>query len=215
MTTAVEALWRVSRMLSCGGGQRKSLPPLLLFTDPTRTPEPERALAMLPRGAGIVYRAFGAANALAVGLRLARLARSRGIKFFVGADVSLAIALRADGIHLPERSLGRPGANRALHRRFMITAAAHSLPALRMARQSRVDAVVVSPVFPSFSPSAGRALGTLRFAALARVARLPVYALGGINPMSARRLLLSGAVGLAAVEALNSRPVKPADQNKA
>jgi thiamine monophosphate synthase len=31
---------------------------------------------------------------------------------------------------------------------------------------------------------------------------MPVYALGGITPASARRLTRSGAVGLAAVEAL-------------
>jgi thiamine-phosphate pyrophosphorylase len=42
----------------------------------------------------------------------------------------------------------------------------------------------------------------LRFAQLVRGARTPVYALGGVNGGTARRLMHSGAAGLAAVEAL-------------
>jgi thiamine-phosphate pyrophosphorylase len=176
---------------------------MLFFTDPRRTPDPERSLAALPRGSGIVFRGFGAPDALILGRRLARLARRRGVVFLVGADVALAVALRADGIHLPERALNRPGFNRQLLRRFMLTAAAHGLPAVRRARLSGVDAIVVSPVFPSASPSAGKPLGPMKLAELVRAAGVPVYGLGGVNPVSARRLLLSGAMGIAAVEALS------------
>ena len=176
---------------------------MLFFTDPRRTPDPERSLAALPRGSGIVFRAFGAPDALILGRRLARLARRRGVVFLVGADVALAVALRADGIHLPERALNRPGFNRQLLRRFVLTAAAHGLPAVRRARLSGVDAIVVSPVFSSASASAGKPLGPMKFAELIRAAGVPVYGLGGVNPGSARRLLLSGAMGIAAVEALS------------
>lgn len=203
MTTALEALWRVSRRLGRGARQRKSLPPMLFFTDPKRTPDPEQSLAALPRGSGIVFRAFGAPDALILGRRLARLARRRGVAFLVGADVALAVTLRADGIHLPERALGRPGFNRQLLRRFMLTAAAHDLPAVRRARLSGVDAIVVSPIFPSASASAGKPLGLMKLAELTRTAGVPVYGLGGVNAVSARRLLLSGAKGIAAVEALS------------
>jgi thiamine-phosphate pyrophosphorylase len=57
-------------------------------------------------------------------------------------------------------------------------------------------------VFESASPSAGRPLGPVRFAALARRAGLPVYALGGVRTKNAPRLLGSGAAGLAMVEGL-------------
>ena len=40
------------------GGARKSLPNLLFFTDPVRTPDPEAIARRLPRGAGVVVRAF-------------------------------------------------------------------------------------------------------------------------------------------------------------
>ncbi|MEO8811325.1 MAG: thiamine phosphate synthase [Caulobacteraceae bacterium] len=176
------------------------MPPLLFFTDPTRVVDAAAAVEALPPGAGVVFRHFGAPDAGARGRRLRAIARRRGIAFFVGADIALAVRLRADGVHLPERAAGRAGAIGALRRRFTVTAAAHSLPAILRARRAGVDAVVISPVFASASPSAGRPLGTLRFAALVRVAGVAAYALGGIAPATAPRLRRSGACGLAAVE---------------
>jgi thiamine-phosphate pyrophosphorylase len=202
MSVGLKALWRASRTLGRPRTGRKPPPTLLFFTDPVRTPHPERVLAVLPRGAGIVFRAFGAADAADVGRDLARLARHRGVRLLIGADVGLAIALRADGVHLPERAVGRRGDILRLRRRFLVTAAAHSLAAIRRARLSGVDAVVVSTVFASRSPSAGRPLGPLRFASLTRAAGLPVVALGGVNSATARRLMRSGAAGFAAIGAL-------------
>jgi thiamine-phosphate pyrophosphorylase len=174
----------------------------LFFTDPHRTPHPERVIARLPRGSAVVFRAFGAPDALSRGLALRRLARRRGVLFLVGADAALAVALRADGVHLPERLAGRAGLVRALKRRFLVTAAAHGLPAALRARRAGAEALVASPVFPSHSPSAGQALGPLAFATLVRRAGAPVYALGGVNARTARRLAGSGAAGLAAIEGL-------------
>lgn len=180
-------------------------PRLLFFTDPVRTPDPARVVASLPRGAAVVFRAFGAVDAVATGRALARLAHRRGVLMFVGADPRLAAAVGADGLHLPERLSARRGVNGALRRRFRLSAAAHGLPAARRARAAGVEAVVVSPVFPSRSPSAGRPIGALRFRTLVREVELPVYALGGVTPTTAKALKGCGAAGLAAVEGLQPR----------
>jgi thiamine-phosphate pyrophosphorylase len=156
----------------------------------------------LPRGAGVVYRAFGDPEAVRKGRRLVKAARRRGLLILAGADSGLAARIGADGVHLPERSAvlglgikrGRPT--------WIVTAAAHSEAAIVRARRSGADAVFVSPVFPSASPSAGPPLGHLRFAALTVRDGLPVFALGGINGKSARRLAWTRTAGFAAVEAL-------------
>jgi thiamine-phosphate pyrophosphorylase len=213
MVNDLEALWRAARKLGPHHRSRKALPSLLFFTDPSRTPFPEQILGRLPRGAGIVYRAFGAADAAMQARRLAALAKRHGVRFFVGADVSLAIAAGADGIHFPERLAYRPGRNGRLRKRFTLTAAAHSAAAARLARRSGVDAVVVSPVFRSASPSAGRPIGPRRFAALVRAAGAPCYALGGIDAVTIRGLSGTRAFGVAAVGALTGtltpRPAAP------
>jgi thiamine-phosphate pyrophosphorylase len=176
---------------------------MLLFTDPQRTPDPAAAAARLPRGSGVVFRAFGAADALDQGRILARLCRRRGLVLLVGADATLAARLGADGVHLPQRLAGRAGVVRTLRRRFLVTAAAHDLPAVLRARRAGAEGLVISPVFPSRSRSAGRPLGPLTLAGLVHRAKVPVYALGGVSARSARTLGLTGVVGLAAVESLS------------
>jgi thiamine-phosphate pyrophosphorylase len=171
-------------------------------TDPERTPDPLATAARLRRGSGVVFRPFGHPEALSRGPALRRLAARRGLLLWVGADPALAAALRAQGLHLPERMSRRAGDIGRWKRRFRVTAAAHSVPAAIAARRAGVEALLVSPVFASNSPSATRPLGVLGLRRIARAGRLPCYALGGVNARTARALLNSGAVGLAAVEGL-------------
>ncbi|HEV2533028.1 thiamine phosphate synthase [Phenylobacterium sp.] len=184
--------------LGRGAARRKGLPCLLFFTDPVRTPDAEAIAAGLPRGAAIVFRAFGAADAEAQGRRLRAIARARGLKLLVGADADLARRLGADGVHLPERLAAT--ARRLRRRGWIVTCAAHSLAAARRAKAAGADAVVVSAIFASDSPSAGAPIGPVRLALLVRQAGLPVYGLGGINNKTARRLKDAGLVGLAGID---------------
>ncbi len=107
-------------------------------------------------------------------------------------------------MHLPERLAHRARRIRMANPAWLVTAAAHSRAALRRAAGAGAQAVLLSPVFDSASPSAGPALGALRFAALVRTCRTPVYALGGVSGRTAARLMSSGAVGVAAVDALSA-----------
>ncbi len=179
---------------------RPPLPSLWFLTDPERTPDPAAIIARLPRGAGVIYRGFGAADAPAVAARLRRLTRARGLILLIGADPGLAAEVGADGVHLPERLMGLAGRLRWARPRWLITAAAHGPRALARAGRLDLDGVLVSVVFVSRSPSAGRPMGPVRLAGLARQSRAPVIALGGIRDETAPRLIGARVWGLAAVE---------------
>jgi thiamine-phosphate pyrophosphorylase len=185
-------------------GARKTLPVLLFFTDPVRTPDPEAIARRLPRGAAIVFRTFGAPDAAERGARLAAIARLRGLKLLIGADAALAQRLGADGVHLPERLAHRARWLKAAHPGWIVSAAAHSTSAARRALADGADAVVVSTAFPSRSASAGPPLGAIRLAILVRRAKGAVYALGGIDNKKARLLKDTGLVGLAAADAFRT-----------
>ena len=199
---------QVAAKLGRGARQRKvgrragvPLPSLWFLTDPARTPEPGRIVARLPRGAVVVYRAFGAADRLAVAKTLRRLTRRRGLKLLIGADWRLAAALGADGVHLPQKLMRLAPRLRRARPGWLISAAAHDPAAMIAGAHWRLDALLVSVVFDSNSPSAsGRALGPLRFAARVQQSKVPVIALGGVNARTAPRLQRSGAAGLAGVE---------------
>lgn len=192
---------RTAALLPARRRLRKTLPALLFFTDPVRTPEPETIAETLPPGSAIVYRHFGAADAEAQAGRLLHIARRNGLRLLLGADVALARRIGADGVHLPEVMAHQAGGLKRTHPAWIVTSAAHSLAA---ARASRADAVVVSAAFPSRSPSAGAALGPIRLAGLVRSAGRRVYALGGVNEKTARRLRDAGLIGLAAVDGLRT-----------
>lgn len=191
---------RTAQALRRRRGLRNPLPGLLAFTDPARTPDVFALAASLKAGEALVYRGFGAPDARETAERLRRITRRNRALLLIGADAALATAVRADGVHLPERLAHRAGPLRRAHPGWLVTAAAHSPRAIRVA----AHAAVVSAIFPSRSPSAGPPLGVLRLAQLARGTVPPVYALGGVNDKTARRLLAAGVVGLAAVEGLRT-----------
>ena len=124
-------LRRTAWSLSRRARPQNPLPPLLLFTDPARTPDPVAAAAALPPGAAVIYRAFGAPEALAVAHALRKMTRDRGVKLLIGGDPALAAGVGADGVHLPERLAHRARALRLAHPGWLVTAATHSLPAAR------------------------------------------------------------------------------------
>ncbi|WP_296597967.1 thiamine phosphate synthase [Phenylobacterium sp.] len=187
----------VRRPAGASVGQQRTLPCLLFFTDPVRTPAPEALATRLPKGSAIVYRHFGAQDAEARARRLLAIARVRGLKLLIGRDVALAARIGAHGVHLPENLAHRALPVKVAHPGWLVTSAAHSL---RAARASRADAVVLSVTFPSRSASAGRAMGPIRLALRVRASGQAAYALGGVNNKTARRLLDAGLIGLAAVD---------------
>lgn len=184
---------RAAVRLAVGSG----LPPLVLFTDDERLPDPLAAARVLPRGSVVIVRAREPARQRVLGQALREVARARGLFLLIAGDAALALKLGADGVHLAERRIGEAAALRARHG-LVVTAAAHSLAALRRARW--VDALILSAVLPTPSHPGRAALGVVRANLIARQMPKPVYALGGITAQNAARI--AGFCGIAAIGAL-------------
>ncbi|MEJ0043739.1 MAG: thiamine phosphate synthase [Rhizomicrobium sp.] len=170
------------------------LPPLALFTDDARLADPLAAARALPRGSLVVVRARDAARREA--LTRAMLALGRDLVVLVADDPELAARSGADGLHLPERRAKDAAHWRARFPRWVLTAAAHG-PARG---DVHLDALFLSPVFPTASHPERAALTAVRANAIAQASATPVYALGGVEAGNAR--LLRGFVGIAAIGAL-------------
>ena len=65
-----------------------------------------------------------------------------------------------------------------------------------------LDALFISSIFPSKSPSAGEAIGIEALTDRAARLPLPLYALGGVSAGTAYDLIGSGVSGLAAIDGL-------------
>jgi len=78
-------------------------------------------------------------------------------------------------------------------------AAAALVHHLRGAFAQRLRAVLLSPVFATQSHADARALGPCRLRFIAQQSPVAVYALGGVDAMSAGRLKGARLAGLAAI----------------
>jgi len=162
---------------------RQTFPDLWLISDARNDARLEDALRRLPRGSGFIYRHYHLPDGERVArwFALARIARARGHVVILADSAMTAREWGADGIY---------GAPRALYptRDLLTLATAHSLAEIGLANRMRADAVLLSPVFATRSHPDARALGPVRFRLLAAHARMPVIALGGMTPHTARRL---------------------------
>lgn len=190
----LQTLWDAAQGFDAplrGGGR---LPRLLVMTDP-RAPEPELDW---PGPVGVIYRHFGAPDRVVMAERLRAETRRRGHALLIGADPELAARVEADGAHFRRSAdLADAAYWRAQRPDWLITAAA-----VKGGRQvgpvEVLDALLVSSVFASPSPSAGTPIGV---EGLQRTAALPapIFALGGVSAANVERLAGSGIAGVAGV----------------
>jgi thiamine-phosphate pyrophosphorylase len=166
---------------------RQPLPRLWLMTDERQGDGLWDALGRLPRRAGIVFRHYGlpAAERRRLFARIRKVARRKQL-FLIGADGRFR---GADGVH---HGRGRDGFR---------TTSAHNLAELRTAERQGAALVFISPAFSTRSHPDRRALGRIRFGLLARQARIPVIALGGMDSRRWRGLKALGAYGWAGIDA--------------
>lgn len=169
------------------------IPRVWLMTDERMGADLWPALRRLPRGSGVIVRHYTlpAGERRALMRRVTLLGRARGL------------------VVLGARMAGPDGSHGGRPRRGLRSAAAHDLAELAEAHRAGADVVFVSPIFPTRSHPGAPVLGPMRFAAIARRARCPVIALGGMTAVRFRRVRPLGAHGWAAIDAwVESRPVK-------
>jgi thiamine-phosphate pyrophosphorylase len=164
----------------------KPLPAVWLISDARNDAGLEKALAALPRGSGLIYRHYHLEGPK-------RLARFRALRRVAKAKAKGHMVVLADSALTAQRwgADGIYGAPRALWPRragLLHLATAHDLAELGLAARLGADAALLSPVFATASHPGGGTLGAVRFRLLARQARLPVIALGGMNGKRARAL---------------------------
>ena len=161
------------------------LPTVWLMTDPRMGDGLWPALHRLPRGAGVIFRHYGVPGRRALYERVHRIARARGLVLLLAGTPRQARGWRADGVHG-----GAAGAAR------IRTVGAHDAAELHRAGVIGADAVLLSPVHATRSHRGARPLGRVRFGLLARRARIPVVALGGMDARAARTLRVHGWAGI-------------------
>lgn len=172
--------------------RRHPVPKLWLMTDERLGESLWPTLEALPRGAGVIFRDYS----LAPGERRARFARALAI-----ARRRRLILLRAGGVAM-RGEMGTHNVPGRCGRQELQTRAVHSRRERIAAERAGVDAILISPVFPTRSHPGSPVLGAVRMGLMLNGTAVPAIALGGMNIARFRRLRGLGVWGWAAIDAL-------------
>lgn len=124
-------------------------------------------------------------------------------RLLINDRVDVAVAVKADGVHLPGNSFLPADARRLLGAGGLIGASAHSLAEARAAAEGGADFVVFGPVFDTPSKRAyGLPVGLEALGQVARAAAVPVIAIGGVGVEAVEAVCRQGARGVAVIGAI-------------
>jgi thiamine-phosphate pyrophosphorylase len=136
-------------------------------------------------------------------------ARARGVRFIINDRADIALALRADGVHLGQDDLDPAAARRLLGPQAIIGYSTHNIEQVQAAANLPVSYVAIGPVFATATkanPDPVVGLAGVARARAALPANVPLVAIGGITKENARAVLAAGADSVAVVGALLGAP---------
>jgi thiamine-phosphate pyrophosphorylase len=130
-----------------------------------------------------------------------------GTRILLNDRLDVALAEKAVGVHLGERSLPVQDARKLINQHratgtlpFLVGASCHSLRAAQAATASGADYLFFGPLFATPSKAAfGPPQGLDRLAEVCDAVSIPVLAIGGIALDNAASCLAAGAAGVAAI----------------
>jgi thiamine-phosphate pyrophosphorylase len=142
---------------------------------------------------------------LALAEELRAVTAERGAALIINERVDVALAVGADGVHLPANGLPPAVARRLVGEELLVGASTHSLDEARLAADGGADYLCFGPLF--YTPSKAAYGPPVGLAALQEVvaslgSTVPVLGLGGVKPGNVSEVLEHGARGVALISAV-------------
>ena len=142
-----------------------------------------------------------------------QIARDHGARLIINDRVDIALALKADGVHLGQTDIPVAAARRLLGTEAIIGFSTHNTEQARLATALPVDYLAFGPIFPTLTKENPDPVTGLT--GLAEVAAtkgcLPLAAIGGITIDNAREVFKTGADSLAVIAELVANPLRIAE----
>lgn len=150
------------------------------------------------------------------GKLLGELTRATTTRWIMNDRVDLAVAARADGVHLGQDDLSVHEARAVLSSNQFVGVSTHSIEQVRQAVVDGADYIGVGPVFESQTKSFESFVGVELVKRVCEGVTLPAFAIGGINSenisklveVGCRRIAVSSAVCAASDRSLAAEKIR-------
>ncbi len=129
-----------------------------------------------------------------------KVARERKMTVLINDRVDIAVAVKADGVHLGQGDLSPVAARQLLGSDAIVGFSTHSVEQVREAAKFEVDYLAIGPIFPTSSKiNSETPIGLDGLRQVRQVTNQPLVAIGGINSQNAADAVQAGADALAVI----------------
>ena len=141
-------------------------------------------------------------------VKVLEFARDRGVKIIINDRVDIALAAKADGVHLGQNDLPPEKARDILGKQAIIGFSTHSVGQAVQAMRMPIDYIAIGPIFPTDSKEKADAVVGLKGLREVRdiIRDFPLVAIGGINADNLVSVFEAGADSVAMIGAIVSDP---------
>jgi thiamine-phosphate pyrophosphorylase len=192
------------------------VPALWLVTDRRLSSRPlpdvvEECLAAGLRAVQLREKDLSTRDLMALAEPLRESTRRHGARLVINDRLDVALGLGADGVQRTGHSLPVAVLRRLAGPGLLVGASVHALDEARQAEADGASFVIFGPVYDTASKRPyGAPQGVEALGRVAGALRIPVLAVGGIDPGRAADVISVGAAGVAAIGAFLSAE-RPAD----
>ena len=149
---------------------------------------------------------------LDAGIKAFRSLRPNKIPLIINDRVDIAMACEADGVHLGQDDMPLPYARKLLGKNRLVGISVSLTEEAEIAEKEGADYVGVGPIFATSSKKdIGPLVGLDGLRYIREKVKIPILAIGGINPANAAQVIRAGADGVAVISAI----MGSADPNRA
>jgi thiamine-phosphate pyrophosphorylase len=131
-------------------------------------------------------------------LKVREMTKDYGALLFINDRVDIALAVGADGVHLPEKGFP-PSVVKRMAPGLLVGYSAHSLEEALYAQREGADFITLSPIFKTQSHLERKPIGLVVLRDVSQSLSIPVYALGGITWDRIKLCYKNGAYGIAGI----------------
>ena len=135
---------------------------------------------------------------------LCALCRRYGVPFIVNDNVDIAVACKADGIHVGQEDMAAGEVRRRAGEDMILGVSVHTAEEARQAVRDGADYLGLGAVFPTSTKTDAKPMTKETLQAICDAVEIPVVAIGGINRDNLLYLAGSGVDGVALVSAVFS-----------
>ena len=138
-----------------------------------------------------------------IATQMKRVCSDQGVPLIVNDRVDVAIAARADGVHLGQDDFPIPLARELLGQEMIIGASASNMEEVEKCLLDGADYVGFGPVYPTASKDdTGSVKGIDSLVQVVKAVTIPIIAIGGINIDNVSEILQTDVHGIAVISSV-------------